>query len=190
MGLEQISERGFPCDGGVAVGVVTCVMDSKPIEDLFLSYVNAEKNVIDLCQSPIERYMFIGLISMFTRDVETARVDIFCSCGGDVCSVPAGAVVIQPQFKVGGYFADFILAIGKLRRGILIECDGHEWHEKSKEQVIADNKRNRAFRMHGFELLRFSGSEIYNDLAGCLRDVRDLILKIADEQSSRCHEAS
>ena len=50
---------------------------------------------------------------------------------------------------------------------LVIECDGYEFHQKTKEQVEKDNKREYDIKMQGFEILRFSGKEIYNDAMGC-----------------------
>ena len=50
---------------------------------------------------------------------------------------------------------------------LIIECDGYEFHQKTKEQVEKDNNREYDIKMQGFEILRFSGKEIYNDAMGC-----------------------
>ena len=45
----------------------------------------------------------------------------------------------------------------------MIECDGHDYHERTKEQAARDKKRDRFFASKGYKVLRFTGSEIWAD---------------------------
>ena len=45
----------------------------------------------------------------------------------------------------------------------IIECDGHDFHEKTKEQATYDKRRERFLMTTGRKVLRFSGTEIFND---------------------------
>lgn len=54
---------------------------------------------------------------------------------------------------------------------IVIECDGHEFHNKTKTQVKRDNEREYNLKMAGYDILRFSGSQIYNDPMKCANDI-------------------
>ena len=59
---------------------------------------------------------------------------------------------------------------------LLIECDGHEYHNSSKDQVARDNKRDYELKKLGYDILHFSGSQIYRDPIGCAKDVYSYIL--------------
>jgi very-short-patch-repair endonuclease len=50
---------------------------------------------------------------------------------------------------------------------VIVECDGHEFHEKTKAQVKRRNDRDYDLKMAGYDVLHFSGSEIYNNPAEC-----------------------
>ena len=50
---------------------------------------------------------------------------------------------------------------------LAIECDGHEFHEKTSRQVDRDNRRNYDLSMAGFDVLRYSGSRIYKEPIIC-----------------------
>lgn len=63
---------------------------------------------------------------------------------------------------------------------LVIECDGHEFHQKTKKQVEKDNKREYDLKMNGWEILRFSGSEIYNEPMECA----DKIIKYVIEKNN------
>ena len=54
---------------------------------------------------------------------------------------------------------------------IVIECDGHDYHEKTKEQARRDKARDRALTASGYRVVRFTGSEIYSDPHGCVEEL-------------------
>jgi len=74
---------------------------------------------------------------------------------------------LQPQYELLGYRADFAWPESK----IVIEADGHEYHERTKEQAARDRKRDRVMQRAGWMVLRFTGSEIHADAAACAREV-------------------
>jgi len=45
---------------------------------------------------------------------------------------------------------------------IIVECDGFQYHS-DKVVFIHDRKRDRALKTEGYDVLRYSGTEIYND---------------------------
>jgi very-short-patch-repair endonuclease len=47
---------------------------------------------------------------------------------------------------------------------IVVEIDGHEFHERTKEQAKRDRMRDRLMLMDGYMVLRYTGSEIYSGL--------------------------
>lgn len=46
---------------------------------------------------------------------------------------------------------------------VAIECDGHDFHEKTKEQAERDKRRDRDLQSIGWVIARFTGSEIVRD---------------------------
>ena len=78
---------------------------------------------------------------------------------------------IKPQYKVGKYTADFMVEFGS--RGekptqYIIECDGHDFHERTKEQAQHDKERDRHMQSLGFKVYRFTGSEIWKSKGYCV----------------------
>ena len=43
---------------------------------------------------------------------------------------------------------------------IVVELDGHDFHEKTKEQAQKDKDRDRSLTRAGYKIMRFTGSEI------------------------------
>lgn len=54
---------------------------------------------------------------------------------------------------------------------VAIELDGHAFHEKTKEQVAHDKKRERAIVRAGLPVLRVSGHEIWRNARACVLEV-------------------
>lgn len=87
---------------------------------------------------------------------------------------------IHPQYEILKYRVDFLLEYDFLTVEpllIVVECDGHDFHEKTKEQVSRDKKRDREIQKLGYHILRYSGSEIVNNPKQIKDDVIELIMK-------------
>jgi very-short-patch-repair endonuclease len=84
-----------------------------------------------------------------------------------------GAIIV-PQFKFHGYRFDFC-AFCSSGKSFFIECDGHEFHERTKQQAARDRSKDRAAQLVGHAILRFTGSEIYNKPRICAEEVVQLI---------------
>jgi hypothetical protein len=56
-------------------------------------------------------------------------------------------------------------------RRIAIECDGHDYHERTKEQAARDRRRDRMLQLKGWTVLRFTGSEIHSNVDDCVAHV-------------------
>lgn len=52
-----------------------------------------------------------------------------------------------------------------------IEIDGHDFHEKTKEQAAKDKKRERWLVSQNVHLLRFTGSEVFKNPGRCWSEV-------------------
>lgn len=152
------------------------------------------------CQSPIERDLANELFHLFT--IESQRIPFVV--GPDNHGTPKYGFTIYPQHRVGRYRAD--LAICLLEREpnpggsgvyfadnlphafeaqIIVECDGHDFHEKTKEQAAHDKRRDRALFAEGWPVLRFTGSEIRADASGCARQVVEALKASIAQEADR-----
>jgi very-short-patch-repair endonuclease len=85
--------------------------------------------------------------------------------------------VMETQVPLGPYKVDFVISPWPRdeRVKIIVECDGHAFHEKTKEQAQHDKARDRELQAMGYRVLRFTGSEIYRDAFRCANEVNKLI---------------
>jgi hypothetical protein len=101
---------------------------------------------------------------------------------------PRGWVVLASDVHVYGYRIDLVASLSldaEIDRNapmpceavILVECDGHEWHERTPQQAAKDRARDREILLKsGLPVVRFTGSEIVRDPDGCAKEVVDLAL--------------
>lgn len=80
---------------------------------------------------------------------------------------------VSPQVESCGYRLDF--AVGRLA----IEIDGHDFH-KSIEQRTRDAARDRRLLRDGWTVIRFTGSEIWADVDGCVAEVVEIMKRLTD----------
>lgn len=143
--------------------------------------------------SPIEQLMAVGLLFVMRSR------DYYGGYGGwnEIFPImpdmrlethlprwPGGyGIQIYPQFGIGIYQADFFVDFlneRKQRVFGVIECDGHDFHERTKAQAAHDKARDRYFQSLGLIVLRYTGSEIHGDPLGVALSA----LKIIEERAA------
>lgn len=125
-------------------------------------------------QSPLYVLMGSEIERAFAATFEfTLRVAAAPYCLGQAPAQDCGFYLI-PQYVVDNYRVDFVMGHSRTkcdeRQSVAIECDGHEWHEKTKEQAARDKKRDRDLQKRFGAVLHFTGSEIYRDPSQCVAD--------------------
>jgi very-short-patch-repair endonuclease len=108
---------------------------------------------------------------------------------GEALDEPAAPTAcVFSQVAIGTHVVDFLIlhlegldGLG----GVVVECDGHDYHERTKEQVARDRARDRDLQEQGYKVFRFTGSEIWRDAIGCA----DQALKIANDIARTAEEA-
>jgi len=101
-----------------------------------------------------------------------------------------GWFAVDQQFQFGNYHVDVCLcaeinlADGKQSHTpiVAVECDGHQFHERTKEQAARDKKRDRWFAQQGICLFRFTGSEIFKSPFECAFEVIRHVQTIVDKK--------
>ncbi|MFK4794932.1 endonuclease domain-containing protein [Sphingobium sp. ZW T5_29] len=107
-------------------------------------------------ESPIETAMFLSLIHELRGKSDY--------------------ITVKPQEQIGRYRADFLLECEGRR--LVVECDGHDFHERTKKQAARDRSRDRWFISECIHVMRFTGSEIYADALSCARQAVSHVEKI------------
>lgn len=162
---------------------ITFDIDENDIEDNLVDRVKEIMNqkIIDYkrellsslyyCESPIEQILSMEIVDLIKQYASSDVIDIVSNNNQEY---------IKCDDKT--YRVDYLLEIAFLFNGeykelikLVVECDGHDFHEKTKEQVMSDNQRNRDIENQGYYILHFSGSELYHNSAKCRREINKFI---------------
>ena len=132
-----------------------------------------------VCESPIERVMLLALHLVAVRSHAVVITAPGIRGVGRMRLEEEGrkglsmsVVTINLQAPIGKYRADFHVefqsetAVGVLSSALIVECDGHDFHERTKEQAARDRSRDRTLQGM-FKVFRFTGSEIWADPMAC-----------------------
>lgn len=97
-----------------------------------------------------------------------------------------GKMAGAAQVPIGVYRADFVITCQRNIHAppivLVIECDGHDFHEKTKEQARRDKARDRFMVSEGYHVMRFAGSEIWADPGKCAVEALHRIWQIQDHE--------
>lgn len=129
-------------------------------------------DALTACESPIEALFLATFLAAGARslggivpDGVAASVEI-----GDGFRMFEDGAVVVPQARPHGlpYRIDFaLLHDTEPRVRVAVELDGHDFHEKTKEQAARDKSRDRDLTEAGWLVVRFTGSEVYRDADAC-----------------------
>jgi hypothetical protein len=130
-----------------------------------------DKKLAHLCESPIEA--MLGAALLFNDRFSHVSYNPLILAGQqELPHWPPSVRLLIPQFEINGYRIDWLYRDGDLLT--FIECDGHDFHERTKVQAARDKKRDRELQVHG-PILRFTGSEIWADPFHCASQIDDFV---------------
>lgn len=99
---------------------------------------------------------------------------------------------LQAQTSVDGRDIRVDFAIVSRDYRLAVEVDGHDFHERTKEQAARDRSRDRALLANGWQVLRFTGSEVWRDPDRCAAEIKRTLLteKFRRETAAYAEELS
>jgi len=124
----------------------------------------------ELCESPIEARL--GAAMLF-YDKFNGMPGFPLILAGQDESWPSGCRLLTPQYQFQQYRIDWV--IREDERLTFIECDGHDFHERTKAQAGRDKLKDRTIQGAGHPILRFTGSEIFEDALYCAAQISEFV---------------
>lgn len=132
-----------------------------------------------LCESPIEMRLLAAMMNCpylldghsYARVVSSAVLEDYHD----------SETLIVPQLQIGRFRVDFGVAWYRPGAGLVtvaVECDGHDFHERTKQQAQRDKSRDRTLLASGWPVLRFTGSEIFQAADECADSIADAIFEM------------
>lgn len=162
-------------------------------------YIAPVHEAFGLCESPIETAVLWALIrqdgnfhcygwmpvwDMPGVDENAGYMTLECSIGND-------RTTIWPQVEIASidgksYRLDFLVEFHTQINGVAarvlldVECDGHDFHERTKEQAERDKARDRDMQALGYRVARFTGSEIARSPESVASKIRYMAWHLAE----------
>ncbi len=155
------------------------------------------------CESPIEVPMLFAL-TIVGRELGASCILLVDDREYGDREDSAGTVWIQPQARLGEHRVDFLVTYGEvapdfsrpiklpdgreipdskeITKKMVIECDGHDFHDRTKEQARKDRGRDRMLQSLGYRVYRYTGSEIWADVFICAHEAISGLIRQAHEE--------
>lgn len=133
-----------------------------------------------LCESPIEKALCSSLLAKTALNNGDSWFVLLDGRGYRwpmTPPAPAGAVCFL-QARAGRYRPDFLFVVRRPTgeaEWFVVECDGHEHHERTKAQAARDRSRDRWMTANGIKVLRFTGAEIFKNSEACADEVMTFV---------------
>lgn len=153
-------------------------------------YFDAE--VIQLGESPIEQLFLTACLGFLWVDGETycnwaavhalernrppTQIDGFKRIL--VHSYTGALMFVQPTLQLDGLQIRPDFLVCTMGQVLMVELDGHEFHERTKEQSTRDKSRDRVLQSLGWRAYRYSGSEIWADACKAVLEITDICQQI------------
>lgn len=149
------------------------------VADFTGNMVDRYHGIERVTDSPIEAMMLWALWYVCDRNSERFGL----SPGNEVPeAIPDGSsIYVIRQGRIGQYRADFAILFQDGVR-IVIECDGHNFHEKTKQQAQHDKSRDRFIQDKGWKVYRFTGGEIFRSPLACAESVINSLYRTSHDK--------
>lgn len=147
---------------------------------------------IAVCESPIERIMGLALLSgppsildicfgvAWAHEENAALKALLHNVEFEITPqqtfMGASGKVYRADFFINAFISEVEGRHGLLSLPVAVECDGHDFHEKTKAQAMRDKKRDRDFIAAGVPVLHFTGHEVWKNPGKCVEEIGDYLV--------------
>ena len=138
--------------------------------NLNINYNSLKESLIE-CESPIEQMLSMELKNLHLENSVLFNSDL------EIVGFESQKEIECNKNK---YRVDFLIPVifyKNICKCYIVECDGYEFHQKTKEQVQNDYIRQRNIEMSGYRIIKFTGTEIFNNAPSCALQVLEYIKK-------------
>lgn len=138
-------------------------------DNLMLEYADTCRKTIDqvsqFCESPIE-VLFGSALLLGLRMLSVGSQLVEVLPPGDE-GLGRAMIVAMPQYPWRNYRIDWAVKDLRTQKFIFVECDGHDFHERTADQAERDRSRDREITLAGITPVRFTGREIFRNPCAC-----------------------
>ncbi|XWN32721.1 MAG: DUF559 domain-containing protein [Devosia sp.] len=132
-----------------------------------------------LCESPIEQLLGAAILTSTSDGYGDGKARFSPLRLRD----DREGTTFTPQYQLLSYRADFAFRTGYLgqEQFLVVECDGHDFHDRTKEQASRDRARDRTLLEIGIPVIRFTGRDVWADAMGCAEQISDQLSRHAEQ---------
>ena len=123
-----------------------------------MEFIDTQIDALTRCESPAERRL--------------------CTALGPILFA-LGRLSFQAQYEAPPYRLDFAIPV----LSIAVEVDGADYHS-TPAQKAKDARRDAFLRREGWTVIRFTGSQVYQDAERCARIVAEAAQKVLEKWSA------
>lgn len=117
-----------------------------------------------------------GLLPPRDNDVSGVRARMFITYMSVADPSPICLTQARIRLESRDIRPDFAFIIGGENGAkVIVELDGHDFHERTPEQAQADKSRDRELQRMGWQVMRFTGREVLCDPAKCFFEVGTML---------------
>jgi len=150
----------------------------KRSQDIKEEWKDEINDKLSLCESPIEKLFLIE----FEYQVKAEPYEEY--------------YWIMPQYKINNYRVDFMIYYHYFSKwmtkkneypeqnkskSLIVELDSYLWHGSNPEQFANEKKRERELQKEGWNIMRFSGREIYRNVEKHVEEVFESFREIENK---------
>jgi hypothetical protein len=137
---------------------------------------------MSVCESPIEQ-LFVATMFQFgwrllgsMGATSIHGIEIVGRGNALLGHEVLGDAIVQPTVVLdGAETRPDLLFLAPNDRVLVVELDGHEFHERLPWQATRDKQRDRRSLLAGIATMRFTGSEVYANATRCVHEVNEFV---------------
>jgi very-short-patch-repair endonuclease len=129
-------------------------------------------------ESPIEHLFWIALVAIC--EANFIVINPGPELGRNDEMVMGRGVYVKPQAAIGKYRVDFLLsqhgiAPEDVHGPVIVELDGHDFHDKDKAQRSYEKARDRFLTRERYRVVHFTGSDVVKDPFATAHEVLEML---------------
>lgn len=144
-------------------------------QDIKEEWKDLTNSRISFCESPIEKLFLIEWYYQTQHWSDYENIHIIS------------------QYEIDNYRIDFMIYIATFEewadekleypknhkdKSLIVELDSYLWHGSSPEQFTKEKERERELKKQGWNIMRFSGREIYRNVEKCIEEILEFVSDI------------
>jgi hypothetical protein len=165
------------------------------LNEVFMDRADDLRGFLSLCESPVEQILVVALYDKWRAFINTHFNRMQAVFGDYPAYDGIFDIYVELQKPIttsifeASYRADLFIYLTRFWTNgntpvwakTVVEIDGHDFHDRTKEQASRDRQRDRYLTLDGYTVIRFTGSDVYNDPYQCAEEIHFIMSNKASD---------